>query len=116
VGGIGTKAKAEGIDRKINWIGVRPKKRPFPGGRGPLVTFERFRLFEENGPDFGDIAPGLAKRLSSSAKGSRFLFYNFSDADLDRLLAIPEAELRCVRSTVNRGQRSRRGKCGPRRC
>lgn len=46
------------ISKKVNWIGIGPKKHGLEG-RGPLVTFEKFCLFEENGPDIEKIAPAL---------------------------------------------------------
>jgi hypothetical protein len=65
VGGISSWPRAQGIDGKVNWVGIGPRKTPLAGGRGPLVTFERFVLFEEAGPDFGSMAPMLAKRMLS---------------------------------------------------
>ena len=63
VGGISAWARDEGISRKVNWIGIGPRKDPLVGGRGPLVTFDHFVLFEEKGADFQAIAPTLAARL-----------------------------------------------------
>ncbi len=62
VGGIGPEARAAGIARMVNWIGVGPHKR-YVGKRGPEVTFDRFVYFGCDGPDFVTIAPALAKRL-----------------------------------------------------
>ena len=41
VGGIGRIPEANGIARKLNWIGIGPRKTP-RGKRGPLITFEHF--------------------------------------------------------------------------
>jgi len=80
VGGIGSEAKAEGIGGKVNWIGIGSRKTPFPEGRGPLVTFDHFVLFEEKGQDFRVIAPTLARRMYSR-KAPRFLFDDFDETE-----------------------------------
>ena len=54
VGGIGRMARVEGISGKVNWIGIGSRKGP-TGGRGPLVTFDHFVLYEERGRDFRAI-------------------------------------------------------------
>lgn len=66
VGGIDRKAKSQGISRKVNWIGVGPGKEQVPGGRGPVVGFEHFILFNERGKYLSEIAPTLANRLYST--------------------------------------------------
>lgn len=66
VGGVGTEPKREGIANKITWIGVTPNYGS-TYGRGPLVTFERFLLFDENGPDFG----AWAKETAAQFYGNR---------------------------------------------
>jgi hypothetical protein len=63
VGGVGSEAKSYNIDGKVNWIGLNPKKANHPNGRGLLVEFEKFVLFENRGPILNDIAPLLAKRM-----------------------------------------------------
>jgi hypothetical protein len=87
VGGIGRMAKAEGISGKVNWIGIGSRKGPTEG-RGPLVTFEHFVLYEEKGRDLRTIAPILARRMFS--KNARVLF-NFNaaeQAEIVRLLGL----------------------------
>jgi hypothetical protein len=63
VGGRGSEAVASGIDRRINWVGLGAQKHPLKDVRGPLVTFEHFKLFEEDGLDFWAVAPALSERL-----------------------------------------------------
>ncbi len=63
VGGIGTEPRSHGLEGKVNWIGIGPRKTPLPGKRGPLVTFDHFLLFEAEGPDFLSLAPRLAERM-----------------------------------------------------
>jgi hypothetical protein len=63
VGGLGSEASSHDIDGKINWIGIGARKHVRPSGRGPLVTFDRFVLYEEAGPSFLRLAPTLARRM-----------------------------------------------------
>jgi hypothetical protein len=63
VGGLGAESSSHDLDYKINWMGIGPRKRPRPRGRGPVVAFDHFILFEEEGPDFATLAPRLARRL-----------------------------------------------------
>lgn len=65
VGGIGSEPKSHGLDGKVNWIGIGAHKSLGTAKRGPVVTFDHFRLFEANGPNFSDLAPQLAARIYS---------------------------------------------------
>lgn len=92
VGGISSLPQSQNINGKVNWIGIGPRKHlPLDGMRGPLVTFDHFVLFEENGPDLKDIAPKLARRILSR-RGPRFVFSNKLDRgeqrEIDHLLEI----------------------------
>lgn len=93
IGGICELAKVQGISRKLNWIGVGPRKRAQNGKRGPFVAFEHFVLFEDRGIDFSTIAPRLARRLLF-AKAARFLFsdgFNRTErAELSRILKLAQ--------------------------
>jgi len=92
IGGIGSEAKAEGIGGKVNWIGIGSRKKTLPEGRGPLVTFDQFVLFEEKGRNFRVVAPTLARHMYST-KAPRFLFDDFNEAEqgeLDRLLKMAQ--------------------------
>ena len=63
VGGVGAEPRSYGIDRKVNWVGVGATKQRYPGRAGVVVTFEEFRLLEEQGPPLEELAPVLAKRM-----------------------------------------------------
>lgn len=86
VGGIGQEPKSFGIDRKINWVGINPKRRDGPGGRGVEVTFEKFLLLEEHGPLLETLAPSLARRMYQG--GARILLNNYSDPEHGEATAI----------------------------
>lgn len=62
VGGIGAEPIREGICGKITWIAINPRYGTIHK-RGPLVSFERFLLFDKGGPEFGSWAPSTAKRF-----------------------------------------------------
>jgi hypothetical protein len=67
VGGIGAEPRSWGIDRRLNWVGVgaHPSESIPVGSRGPLVTFDRFLLLEDRGPQLKVIAPALARHIYS---------------------------------------------------
>jgi len=113
VGGISVWSRDRGISRKVNWIGIGPSKEPLPRGRGPLVTFDHFVLFEEEGADFQVIAPTLAGRLYVST-AARFLFSdNFSErekAEVRRILRLADA---APPSTGRRNRKRRQIRCRP---
>ena len=53
IGGIEREPKSFGIDRKINWVGINPKRRPSPGGRESrsllkISSFGRTRAIAED--------------------------------------------------------------------
>lgn len=65
VGGIGPEAQSWKIDRRLNWVGAgaHPSDTVPVGHRGPLVTFDRFLLLEDRGPELKSIAPALARHV-----------------------------------------------------
>lgn len=64
VGGTSWEPKSYGIDRRLTWVGVGPSRFASPVGyRGPLVSFDRFTLFDEKGPKLDEVAPLLAGYL-----------------------------------------------------
>ncbi|MGE0454014.1 MAG: hypothetical protein AB7O37_18165 [Vicinamibacteria bacterium] len=60
VGGTGAKPRRNGIAKRITWIGIGPHKSP--GKRGPVVTFDHFRMFGK-GPFLAEYAPALADHI-----------------------------------------------------
>jgi hypothetical protein len=117
VGGIGAEAKAAGIDWKVNWIGIGPRKTRVRGMRGPLVTFEHFVLYEEKGQEFHTLAPRLARRMYSNP-APRFIFNDdFSgpeQVELDTVLQMAWSKAPSAGLLKNR-PRAKRGRC-PRPC
>src|SRR5262249_39095437 len=93
IGGIGAEARSYGIDGKLNWIGIGPRKAPSRFGRGrPLVRFRHFRYFGEDGPDLRTVAPTLAKRMYSKY-APRFVLDSFRHGeagDIARLLTLAD--------------------------
>jgi hypothetical protein len=85
IGGRGEEPKSHGIDRKVNWIGVGPRKKPRLG-LYPLVTFDHFRLYEKRGKPFIKVSKVLANRLYSKY-APRFLIVESDDYEgIGRLL------------------------------
>jgi hypothetical protein len=106
IGGMGGEASANGIDRKINWIGTGAQKHSLRNIEGHLVTFDHFTLFEEIGVDFWAVAPSLADRMYSRY-APRFLFDDeFSKAERIEMLRVlklaanapPSARIRLPKS------------------
>jgi len=77
------------LDRKVNWIGVGPHKHVVPDKCGPIVTFDHFKFFGSDGPDFEQLAPVLAARIYS--KNIRVLMNGLSrtdQAEVERILGL----------------------------
>ena len=62
---IGREPEGYRIVGKVNWIGIGAHKQQIAGRRGPLVTFDHFVLFEDQGANFRKLAPMLAGRMYS---------------------------------------------------
>ena len=108
VGGIGSEARAHGINGKVNWIGIGARKARKNNGRGPIVTFDRFLLLEADGPDFCQLAPALAQRLYSC--NTRVLLHGLSAQErreVSRVLALAE------RDQIPKPASARRRRCRP---
>ncbi len=91
VGGIGAEPTAQGIARKVNWIGIGARKKASSGDRGPQITFDHFVLFEEKGRKLSPIAPILARRMYSTNGPRRLISDNLSEAEqaeVSRLLEL----------------------------
>lgn len=88
VGGIGPEPTSERIARKINWVGVGPKRHAVPGKRASEVTFECFLFLEQEGPPLESIAPNLAARLYE--RGARLLLDGYSEEEQREAEAVIE--------------------------
>ena len=62
VGGRSAEARSWGISGKVTWIGIGPQKHDGPH-KAPVVTFDHFLYFGEDGLDFRADAPTLARRM-----------------------------------------------------
>ncbi len=88
VGGIGAEPRSHGLNGKVNWIGIGPH-RIGTARRGPVLTFDRFCLFESKGPSFAGLAPRLAARLY--ARNVRVVRDRLDDEErreVERILAL----------------------------
>ena len=85
VGGVSAEPVREGISSKITWIGIFSSFGPI-NKRAPLVTFEHFLLFDENGPEFGSWAPSTAKRFY--ARKIRYVIHSLDPYENSELRGI----------------------------
>ena len=114
VGGVGREPTSCGIAEKITWIGIRPTEIGTAEDGYPLIVFERFRLLDENGPDFRDKAPKIANRLFSRHGARRLIVESQESAEIRRVLAM--AKDSPPSSVAYQSQpRCKRTKCGKRR-
>ncbi|MES3020245.1 MAG: hypothetical protein V4857_01540 [Pseudomonadota bacterium] len=109
VGGMGSEARSYGIDGKINWVGIGPRKSRSPGAgrRGSVIKFDHFILLEDSGPLLSSHAPELARKMYS---GPRYILDAYSSAQKLEALAILvwARELPASNATTNRSVHWRR--------
>ncbi|MBA4743095.1 MAG: hypothetical protein H2060_10375 [Azoarcus sp.] len=86
VGGVGPEPQSFGIDRRLTWIGLGPKRTFEAGLRAEVVEFEHFLLFEEQGPHLESVAPNLAKRMYEGRV--RYLIDGYSEVELAEATAL----------------------------
>jgi hypothetical protein len=110
IGGIGSEAKSWRIDEKLNWVGIGARKGRIVG-RGPLVTFDHFVLFDGAGPDLWQIAPQLARRMYGRHAPRHLMVESTENAEIEHLLKLAS---KCARSGSKRTS-PRRTKCPKRR-
>jgi hypothetical protein len=82
VGGLGPEPRSHGLDGKVNWIGIGPRRGRWHK-RGPIVTFEHYVFYGCRGPDFEKLAPGLAERIYS--RNVRVIMKGLSAAEQDEV-------------------------------
>jgi len=105
VGGLSAEPRFFNIDGRLTWVGVGARRSAsIPvGHRGPIIEFDRFRLFEQSGPKLEAIAPLLAQHLFAVHR--RVVMSDSLNApirrEIDRILRLaakkPPAEFRRVR-------------------
>lgn len=88
VGGTGYEPRSHRIDRKINWVGINPKRiSHIPGYRGGIIEFEQFILLENNGPLLEILAPNLARKIY---RGGRYILDAYSETEKAEAVAVIE--------------------------
>jgi hypothetical protein len=86
VGGISLQPVRAGIDRKITWIGIGPKRIGVASDGYPILAFEQFYLKNDKGPLLRDKAPKLADRMFG-ANGPRALMVD-SNTEIAAILKL----------------------------
>lgn len=92
IGGIGSEAVTNGIDRKLNWVGIGPHKTTVAGKPGVQVTFDHFLYYGAAGPLLRSIAPTLARRIYRD--NVRVVLSAFNDterAEIQKILRLAAA-------------------------
>jgi hypothetical protein len=119
VGGRGSEAKACGIAYKVNWVGIGAQRTPSRNKRGPYVTFNHFRLFDEDGQELQTVAPKLARRFYDLPHPPRTILDELSDAEraeVDCILALARKAPPSGGSRRFSTPHARKGRCVPKRC
>jgi hypothetical protein len=92
IGGTSEEPVKAGISGKLNWIGSGRREGPIAADGGPLLTFDHFILFEQEGLHFAAIAPKLAARMFGK-NPPRSVLTDFDEVELqeiDRILKMAE--------------------------
>jgi hypothetical protein len=95
VGGMSAEARSRGISGKVTWIGIGPQKHDGPHG-APLVTFDHFLYFGDDGLDFRGEAPTLGRRMYRTGHHVRTVMDDLSaqeQAEVAKLLLLAKDAL-----------------------
>jgi len=115
VGGTGAEPKRHGLNGKVNWIGIHPRKSG-PADkrmRGPDVTFEHFLFFGCCGPSLKKLAPRFAARFYSDKKHFLMIDVNAMEpGEVGKILAL--AKRAPPSSADPAGRAATSEKCSPR--
>lgn len=86
IGGTGWEARSHGIDKKITWVGIDPKRK-YGGSnrRAAIIEFEHFVLFDHAGPLLYSFAPNLANKIYN---GRRYILDSYSDSEISEAISI----------------------------
>lgn len=116
IGGIGAEATASGLNGKLTWIGVGAHKAPTD--TKPLVLFDHFIYFGQNGLNFRAIAPTIAARMYDRNTRS-VTDVGFSSAERDevaKILVMADGAPSSPRKKQQGTGELRTKRCGVQRC
>jgi hypothetical protein len=122
IGALTAEARLCGIDGRINWIGIGPKKDWSASAmeidpRGPQVRFRKFKLWDDAGPLLHVVGPMLARRFYE--RNARFVIEGLSAAEQREAEAILGliGKHRGAPTRLTAGRKPARGKggCPPRK-
>jgi hypothetical protein len=106
IGGIGAEPRGFEIDGKITWVGVYPT-RSFGEWIAPKVTFQRFILFDANGPKLNSLAPSLAKRMYQGK--ARYLLGGYSDSEQAEAVKVVQWAMEATDGIIGNQEKVHRG-------
>lgn len=93
VGGIGRESQKNCIAKKLTWVGIGSHKNMKDDLLHPLVTFDHFLYYGENGPLLETLAPELASHIYG--KNVRVILDSLSENELlevDKILDLARNE------------------------
>lgn len=118
VGGIRPWAECKGIARKLTWIGIGAHKAKMGKDGHPLVTFDHFRHYGEEGPLLTKVAPALASHMYD--KGARVLMKLSEEerVEVEKILDLARSEPSSdqLKGVSQRDTQKTDGKCRSRSC
>jgi hypothetical protein len=86
VGGIGPEPRRKGIAEKLTWVGIGPHRTGRPDR--PLVTFDRFLYYGEEGPRLDRYAPSLANHIYGRNVRTLMSLTDREQAEVNSILAL----------------------------
>ena len=91
VGGRGREARESGLAGKVNWIGIKAHKTYVRGMADPIVTFDHFKVFNDDDVEFCVEAPTLAERIYGRNVRATMTFSAQEAREIQKLLKLAES-------------------------
>ena len=115
IGGVGKTARNHGIEGKLTWVGIGPYSvGKHSDSAVPMLAFEHFILFDEDGKSLFKIATWLDKRFSHPT-GPRYMLDDFSQEERKEIEKILRKAMSAPPSKGLQLYQRRARKCAPKR-
>jgi len=86
IGGVGPEAQANRIAERVNWVGIGPRRVGRRAGN-PVLAFEHFHDFGEEGSLVRDCMPLLVRRMYTANVRATMTFGRQAQEQIDSFLA-----------------------------
>ena len=86
VGGVGAEPRRNGLAKKLTWVGIGPHKVGRPDR--PLVMFDHFLYYGEEGQLLEEYAPNMAQHIYGRNVRTLMSLTEEEQAEVDRILAL----------------------------